>query len=322
MSTTKKLNSRYFNNVEVITDTYGNKSVKKSSNNILKIQAEFGWLSSLNRTVQIPSTIHTPKPYGYFNNDGLAGYYMSYLNGTSLENIYVNDTNYIHKVNQTLQILKKDYLERLPIVFVSDYQRMLVESLYTCKTLSRLAQTSIDLDKHYVINGEKFPTLREIINDSYVEIRPYHIRNFIHGDLCFSNILLVQGEPWIIDPRAMLSDNIIATFGDIRYDIGKLAHSIIGLYEHIKADKGFYINKLDDYTYNYYVQLNNSQLEAQTHFSYLFKEYEREYYDIMIHLFLSMIPLHKDRPDHQEKMLVNVFRLYQIKKTLMDNFLI
>lgn len=30
----------------------------------------------------------------------------------------------------------------------------------------------------------------------------------------------------------------------------------------------------------------------------------------MIHLFFSMIPLHKNRPDEQEQMLVNEIRLY------------
>jgi hypothetical protein len=40
------------------------------------------------------------------------------------------------------------------------------------------------------------------------------------------------------------------------------------------------------------------------------------WYNIMIHLFLSMIPLHDDCPKHQDTMLANALRLYLEKVKL------
>ena len=64
--------------------------------------------------------------------------------------------------------------------------------------------------------------------------------------LCFSNILIddnfdvnnIEDHLYFIDPRGMIPNKSkeITSVGDYKYDIGKLAHSIIGNYDLIKAN--------------------------------------------------------------------------------------
>lgn len=68
-----------------------------------------------------------------------------------------------------------------------------------------------------------------------------HMLNFtpsmIHGDCCFSNILYGDERNIIrfIDPRGSFGK--VGIFGDIRYDVAKLQHSVDGLYEAFITDK-------------------------------------------------------------------------------------
>ena len=66
--------------------------------------------------------------------------------------------------------------------------------MYKDKTYQRLeeANIDIDIDKTYTINGFISPTMREIIEDCPVYVDNTSIR-YIHGDLCFSNILINPG---------------------------------------------------------------------------------------------------------------------------------
>lgn len=329
--------SRYFNNVQLIQKD-GQDYIIKSSKDKNKIFAEYQWYNTVNTTSNCifnsMNTIYVPFAKDYYENENEAGFTLPYINGTTLKDILVHNKIsdcrklYKHSVTQTYIIeacLRELYYlieNSKRSVFISDYKRMLIESMYTDKTFKRLSETSLDLDKSYIINRIKTPTIRELVNESYVEVNNHDIRDIVHGDLCFSNILLfkqvVKPIKWaLIDPRGMLTSNNFTTIGDIKYDIGKLAHSIIGLYDNIIEDVGFYTNKIDEYSYDYYIHIPKEHIELQDIFKNEFHHYEKYYYDIMIHLFLSMIPLHKDRPDHQEKMLVNAFRIYFLKHNII-----
>ena len=61
----------------------------------------------------------------------------------------------------------------------------------------------------------------------------------MHGDFCFSNILFDLNNLIIklIDPRG--SFGVPSIFGDPRYDVAKLRHSAVGLYDFIVS--GFFL---------------------------------------------------------------------------------
>ncbi len=62
----------------------------------------------------------------------------------------------------------------------------------------------------------------------------------MHGDFCFSNITYDFAIIRIktIDPRGLTPNNELTIYGDTQYDIAKLSHSVLGLYDWIIA--GYY----------------------------------------------------------------------------------
>ena len=60
--------------------------------------------------------------------------------------------------------------------------------------------------------------------------------NIIHGDLCFANIMVDTNLSFIkvIDPRGKFGTYDI--YGDFRYELAKLFHSVDGKYDFIIKD--------------------------------------------------------------------------------------
>lgn len=314
--------SRYFNTIEIIDDY----TIKKSSKDKQKIQAEFEWYKHNH-------LFDTPIVYSFWEDGDIASYTMEYIHGASLARQFlygnISATTIAHIFQELYNCCIKDvafelkskngklsteYTEIAPRF--DNYTKMLIQSMYSDKTYSRLAQTDIDIDKEFIINGQRTPTIRKIIENCPVYINDSCIR-YIHGDLCFSNIL-IEGEQQypprvvVIDPRGLLPDGTMTNVGDVNYDVAKLAHSVIGRYDQIKDNCGFEIKKISDKEYDYSIQTTSWQEVFISEFHNHFEIFN--YYNIMIHLFLSMIPLHVDNPVHQEKMLVNALRLYLEKK--------
>tara|TARA_B100000929_G_C15177208_1_gene307400 strand:+ start:28 stop:474 length:447 start_codon:yes stop_codon:yes gene_type:complete len=115
----------------------------------------------------------------------------------------------------------------------------------------------------------------------------------IHGDLCFSNILYSfnNNQYKLIDPRGKWGTTI---FGDIKYDVAKLRHSIIGGYDSI--DNGLFSIKYEESTIN----LTIYRPLIYTTISRKVDEWISEKWDLnkikLIEglLFISMLPLHQD----------------------------
>ena len=61
----------------------------------------------------------------------------------------------------------------------------------------------------------------------------------VHGDLCFSNIMYDSRMNVIkvIDPRGLNNKQELTIYGNQTYDLAKLCHSLIGLYDFIIADE-------------------------------------------------------------------------------------
>ena len=183
--------------------------------------------------------------------------------------------------------------------------------MYTEKTLSRLSY--LDLDEKYIINGENVGSIRDIITDldTYIDKDCYKYNSIMHGDLCFSNILYDSRSNHIklIDPRGVDNKHNISIYGDWRYDVAKLAHSVVGKYDFIIANRFKYKeNSPTDIEFD--IEYDNlcKIEELDNYFDKIFDF--KMYYPIMINLFLSMIPLHSDNNLRQKAMLANALRLY------------
>ena len=189
------------------------------------------------------------------------------------------------------------------------------------KTFNRLdqyvRQSGVSLDSPWVINGVKTPCLRDIVNETGVMIAADRTEfvTLMHGDFCFSNILydFKSRSIKVIDPRGIDNEGHFSMYGDLRYDVAKLAHSVLGLYDFIIGGRYYYQeNSVHDITFD--LQITEAVKSTQEHFkTMLFAGYtieELNVYPIMIHLFLSMLPLHSDNENRQKAMLANALRLY------------
>lgn len=121
-----------------------------------------------------------------------------------------------------------------------------LKAMYIDKTLSRI-QSMIDdegfpnFDETLVINGVSYVPLNQIyhrieeLTEKYLlDVAEFHI---IHGDLCFSNIMIDPNYSFIklIDPRGKFGKYDI--YGDQRYELAKLMHSVNGKYDYIIQDR-------------------------------------------------------------------------------------
>ena len=189
-----------------------------------------------------------------------------------------------------------------------------LRDIYLKKTFDRLDMMRNEPDFHsffentITINGKEYRSLNE-----YLKMLPQLIEklvvytftgqfNIIHGDLCFANILIEDTYDFIrvIDPRGKFGTFDI--YGDGRYELAKLMHTLEGKYDFIIEDM-FDIDVIGN-TIEYHV---HKQIDNITN---VFLDVFRESIDniqavrlIEATLFLSMIPLHSDYKQRQFAML-------------------
>jgi hypothetical protein len=200
--------------------------------------------------------------------------------------------------------------------------------IYGDKTFTRLKtyaiSEKINLDQPWILNGIELPSLNEIVVEMNEAI-PFMENKYlsiIHGDFCFSNILYnyKTQSVKVIDPRGLDLDGNETIYGDVRYDVAKLAHSVIGLYDYIISGC-FDFEEVEKYNYNFEIQIEHHVLQIQQYFKSLnFGDIDLKQlstYPILVHLFLSMLPLHNDHPHRQKAMLANALRLYTEYKSII-----
>ena len=127
----------------------------------------------------------------------------------------------------------------------------------------------------------------------------------IHGDFCFSNILYDPAAQIarLIDPRGSFGKAGI--YGDPRYDLAKLRHSIAGSYDYIVSD----LFRLQQQGNSFESSLfrNPVQDELCAFFDRKVSLLGYRIEDIRLIealLFFSMLPLHRDHPGRQKMMFL------------------
>lgn len=307
---------RAFNSMDI--DRF---SIRKSSRDINKMHAEANWIQSLPKNLR-----HYAPAIWDSGDDGTTGFYeMEYYYLTSLANLFVfcRHPQFVWTdILSACQAFIADVAKYRPSS-ESEIQRIAHNNneLYQSKTLKRLAQycaqAGISMDHPWVVNGTHVPSLSEIIRETGAMIAEdkSEFVTLMHGDFCFSNILydFKSKSIKVIDPRGVDNDGNLSVYGDLRYDVGKLSHSIIGLYDLIIAGM-FTYSEQSPYDVKLAFNVTDSIKSTQEKFKNLtFAGYsldELNIYPIMIHLFLSMLPLHSDNSERQKAMLANALRLY------------
>lgn len=304
--------SNYFHSKKAITTERAfnsllieNGFVRKSSDMLGKLDGEINWF----RTFPKEHSLYIPRFFAC--EDGLS-YKTEYLYSNTLSELFVFGKLPLHIWNKIFQSLKI-FLDKLHTYKSPDKQ---INFDYKFKTLQRIKQfaneSKIDLDNTWTYNNEQMPSLNTIINDLDNYLPKGTTLSFIHGDFCFSNVMydFKSGEIKTFDPRGIDFDAKVTPYGDIIYDFAKLMHSVVGLYDFVIAK--FYECSVSEYTIKYEIDINEEIVSIQKLFFEIFGfKNKEEIYGVMIHLFLSMLPLHNDDKDKQNALLANMFRLYK-----------
>lgn len=302
---------RAFNSLQIC-----NGIVTKSGMPIQKIKAEAEWFMAL------PARIKpmTPAFYGKEENESSVSYSLEYLPMTPLNELYVYGRHSFSFWEQICRLY--DNWFTLAANF-SDYStEQLVperEKLIQDKTLIRLEKFSrdnnFDINKPLNFNNKELPSLQSIARECISKsIGLMPIPGVLHGDLCFSNVLYDARNRRIrvIDPRGV--SNSTGLIGDMRYDLAKLMHSFIGLYDFIIAGH-FSCERTAAYSwvFSIHTPIHISEI-VQSFFKIEFREFpdsaiQESIADVIL-LFISMLPLHADNLERQEALMCNALRLY------------
>ena len=195
--------------------------------------------------------------------------------------------------------------------------RSALEEMYLTKTLQRLEKMKKDgrflafFELPIEVNGKKYLPLNEIIIvlEKAIPEMLYDVDafNIIHGDLCFANIMVDSNFSFIkvIDPRGKFGTYDI--YGDFRYELAKLFHSVDGKYDFIIKDLFDLDYNSETACINYRIQDRKREFDLYKVFLNTFAaEIDRDLEKIELIealLFLSMIPLHSESIRHQIVML-------------------
>lgn len=314
---------RSFNSLEISRST-----VYKTSHKTEKILAEAHWFNSVPAEIQI----YTPKLITAFTGAKIgcdtgdcpvppAGYTLEYLYNLPLSDLFVFgrlDKETWRSIFQSCQLFLNS-CQQAGVASPAP-EPALMDHLYLPKTLARLeeyaATGAIDLDQPVVMNGKICLSPRELALHSSTWISPTTDADIaiIHGDFCFSNILydFRTRRIKVIDPRGVDHLGQATIYGDSRYDYAKLYHSVYGLYDlivagRLRATRDASELHLRDDLVDYHRAIN--AVFDQVFFAGS-PQLRSTIRAITIQLFLSMLPLHADRPERQLTMLANAYRLY------------
>lgn len=287
--------------------------LKKTSDDKDKFIGEIKWY------LKLPADVEYVRPR-------IFDYSTSYVNPYVSMEYYVYHT--VHELflygDLTLQQWV-DIFDRIRFV-CDDFKRYTVkdtnirsalEEMYLTKTLQRFDKMKKDerfitfFKSPITVNGKKYQTLEKIIValETAIPEMLYDVDTFsiIHGDLCFANIMVDSNFSFIkvIDPRGKFGTYDI--YGDFRYELAKLFHSVDGKYDFIIKDLFELDYNIETSCINYHIQdckreYNLYKVFLDTFAAEIGNDL-RKVELIEALLFLSMIPLHGESIRHQMVML-------------------
>jgi hypothetical protein len=302
--------ARAFNTVRIDGLT-----ARKSSDDTAKVRAEAHWLQAAPPAVQI----YTARLLGFGLEQGRTYYDTEYEFLPVLSELFVYGA-----VGRKpwLRILAscEDFLGALAATRGDGSGDQALGALAADKTLARLETfaraTGEAVTRPLRYEGRPCPSLVEIAERL---IPAMHLTSgrfdcAMHGDFCFSNLLYDSRVRRIkaIDPRGLVGETP-TLFGDIRYDLAKLAHSVVGRYDQIVAGRYRLTADGDDRALEFDPVACQPWLEAALGDLAVdgvggLSEPVRA---VTASLFLSMLPLHADRPDRQQAFVANALRLWR-----------
>jgi len=307
-SRNRLLHARFFNSLKVDPLYH---TVTKQSQNSEKLEDELNWYLSLPEELRVlcPRIVRSSH-----SDEGKISITQEHYGYPTLAELYVYSDLRKETWTSILKLLFRLHNEFRK--YPGNLEKHYVLDMYATKTDQRLNMLigedqfwqELMLHPTIRVNGKQLrnlPQLREFINLKSKEIVENSNITIIHGDYCFSNILFDINSQIMrmIDPRGSFGKKGI--YGDPRYDIAKLRHSISELYDFVIADMFRIVASADHRTFDVTLYSTEVTRRAAESFDQLLEENGyvlEEIKFIEALLFLSMLPLHKDKPSRQQLM--------------------
>ena len=291
--------------------------VTKASVDQTKILAEAKWFEEIPNDVRL----HTPTYLGRQTVDGTHSYSLEYLYLPTLSDLFVFGRKPLiwwrklfDAVDEVLTLMAS---HKAP----GEILNKNVKDLYLEKTIARLEMysksTGFDINKECRIPGYKLPSVSKMVEISASAITKFNTADstLIHGDFCFSNLFFDGRSSLIrmIDPRGLDAEGNFSLWGDPRYDLAKLYHSVIGMYDHIVAGR---FELCTNSPYDLALYLPSAELTESIGDEFMNRTFagsnaeSSDSLPISILLFFAMLPLHCDDNKRQLALLANGLRLF------------
>ena len=307
---------RSFNSLKIVDGV-----LYKTGEPVKKIEAEENWFKN------VPLNIKKYTPHLLSSGileSGARFYALEYLPYLPLNELFVHGRNSVDFWIKKFKLLKKFFEDAREGDFNNfDYFDVLKKealALYQSKTIERLRlfehETGFSSNTVLSLHNGRPLTASGIAEDCiHLTLERSLVPAILHGDLCFSNILFDSRSSSlkVIDPRGLSFGGDLTIFGDQKYDLAKLTHSIIGLYDFIIAGRYQIDVDSDGFDCIKFDIDNRVKLIQDKFFDFSFIEGESviDILPLVVLLFISMLPLHADNPSRQKAMLLNAVRLYK-----------
>lgn len=313
------LRPRHFNSLTI--DPVLN-TITKISEKSDKLADELDWYKALPEELKVltPRLLETNEQdtqvrikQEYYGYPALAELFVY---GDLHPNIWESITDYLFQIHEQFKrhtsVLTKRVLQDMYIQKTNERIEQLFNQNANWKTIFDLPQVIIN-NKTY----KNIPELLNLLQPQLSTLCESEAGSVIHGDYCLSNILYDLNNQIVrlIDPRGSFGNK--GVYGDPRYDIAKLRHSMVGLYDYIVGDLFHVHDEPNGFSYSLFHDEKNTIIAKV--FDDLLVKYAYNLNEIKLIeglLFLSMIPYHADFPERQKMMFI---RSIEILSQLVKN---
>lgn len=290
--------------------------VVKHSSDLQKIKAEHDFWHRLPEAMRRWFVM----PYGLKMTESAAEYRMERLQVADIALQWVHGGVQSDEFEDILGLLSSFLRERPRREVPPARQRAMQQALYVDKVESRVATLMAHPYgkrlQQWLSAGTRYSSLNDIVAH-YLDLRR-RVDAAIpalgageaisHGDLCFSNILYERHARLfkLIDPRGATSDQDMWT--DPSYDWAKLSHSVLGDYDFINNDQFRLEVDGEDRLRLSILSHEGGLQDCKQHFIVWLQEHGQHPVRVRLDeasLFLSMLPLHLDRPHRVLAFLIN-----------------
>ncbi len=313
-----------------------------SKKGVGKLVDEIRWINNLPEELKT----HFPEIVRYDIDSPIVFSEMRYYPLNTLRRLIMEKKIDVDGALKQLEIIFDFMFDKIYKIYPKEDTTSLIDDVYFNRAKNRLGEmrglTPIFkrlLDtKKIILNGNEYdhvlPVLKKLENDEKLKrvLHPPYI-SYIHGDLHLGNILADKEDSnkfILIDPRGRVYGGGVG--GDYAYDLGKIWHSLNGLYDFIHENKftvkysveGDTLKAKLDILEEEKIEVYKAILEKIPNLLQKYEKikndkywYERTLFSEIIH-FCSLLPFHREGDNYEKKPIAFYLRSVVLLKKFME----